>query len=378
MGFLICDQNFLDTDVASAISYSSQNSSFPASNLNAFQRRGKVWRSTGNFTVTSTNKTIIFRDDITTDKTATIAEGNYATIALFMTAVDTALEATGAANYTVTQNVSTGKFVITSDLSGGATAFQLRWLDVLCTAYDILGFSNAAHDTGATTYTSDSLRIHTDEWIKVDLGISSNLKAVVLIGKRNEPIHLSTDAVIKIQGNSTDVWTAPEYTTTLSYHEESIYKAVVAGLHTQALRYWRVQIIDRENPLLYIELSNVYFGSVWDVDRASEQWGFEDEQIDLSVNVETESGVILSDIRPQRQAFAYELNFLTKTDAESLKNIFADFGTAKQFFIIMDNEQAFSTQKQKWCKYVKFFQSPKISLDSPNNFSTKMALREEL
>ena len=92
--------------------YSSQQTLMPASNTMDGVRRTKVWRSGGYWEITSTNKTIIFREAVGVDLTATIAESNYVTDATFLTAIKTALEAAGLATYTVTRDTTTNKIKI--------------------------------------------------------------------------------------------------------------------------------------------------------------------------------------------------------------------------------------------------------------------------
>ena len=151
--FRIFANNYADSEVYANLITSSELTAFPSTNLLAKKRRSKVWRSGGYFLVVSGSNTISFKD-VSGGSTlvATVTAGEYATAALFMTAVDTALEAAGVANYTVTQNSSL-KFVITSDLSGGATHFEILWASSTAMA-SLLGFDSSASDTGASTYTA--------------------------------------------------------------------------------------------------------------------------------------------------------------------------------------------------------------------------------
>jgi len=215
MSVKICYPNYLDSERYTALTASSASASYPVTNLEGTSRRSKVWQSAGYFLVTSANKVIRFRDASGgADKDATIAEGAYTSIAALITAIDTAMEAAGAANYTITHTTAK-KFKFESDLSGGATHFELRCADAAFTARDMLGFA-ATNLTGAANYTADSVRCHTEEFITVDLGSAFNPKAFALFGPRNEPLRISQTATIKLQGNATDTWSAPAYDATLT------------------------------------------------------------------------------------------------------------------------------------------------------------------
>jgi hypothetical protein len=84
--------------------------------------------------------------------TATLTNGTY-TAAALAAEVKTQLDAGGALTYTVTYSATTRKFTIAA-----TGTFELKWNTGTHKATDcsvLLGFSDAADDTGAATYTSD-------------------------------------------------------------------------------------------------------------------------------------------------------------------------------------------------------------------------------
>lgn len=374
--FFICDSNYLDQDVAVAIDYSSEDASYLGSNLEALNRRGRVWRSAGYFEVTSSNNKIIFRDDASTNIEATITVGEYTSLSSFLTAVDSALEAVGVASYTISQDTTTGKIKFASDLSGGATAFQLITTDAGFTAADLLGFDTTANLTGASNYVADVLRIHSSEYIEIDLGMSSNIQAAILVGKNRERIKISPTATIKLQGNMTSNFSSPQYEGTFEYNDEAMYLAAEAGFG--AYRFWRISIEDKENPNYYVELSKIFIGECWFTDRGCPQFGLSNGTEDLSVTVFSESGTSLSEINNKTDSIGFDFDFLTKVDAERLKLIFEEYGTAKPLFCIFDDEEVLSSEKQKWAKLVKFTKPISITIDNPGIFSSQLEFREEI
>ncbi len=372
----IYHNNFCDPEIYANLYESSEQTAFPSTNALARIRRSKVWRSNGYFKVTSSNNTIIFRDDAVTNITATIATGEYTTTAAFMSAVDSALEAVGAANYTVTQS-SGLRFVITSDLSGGATAFQLRTSHASFTAESLLGFDNSVDKTGAASYSSDYLTINSGEWITFDMGVPVNPTDFALIGRRNESIKISPTAVIKLQGSTTNAWTSPEYTSTLTYNDEVILSTSATGFHTSELRYWRV-LVEDQNPNGYIEVGSLFIGESYEPTRGAVVFPFKSKLIDLSKTQRSEGGQTFSDVYEKTESFDIEWQALTTTEVEQLVTIFNDFGTAHPFFISFDSGAVFHSTANKALRYVKFITEPDYTLESPNNFTLSMTLREEL
>ena len=372
----ILSDNFADSTVYANLYKSSEQTSFPVSNAMAFIRRSKVWRSAGYYNVTSSNNVIRFRDSASTDIDATIAVDEYTSHALFMAAVDAALEAAGAANYTVTQN-SYYKFIITSDLSGGATAFQLRTADAAFTAASLLGFDTSSNLTGASTYTADYLRINSSEWITFDLGVPSNPTDFVMIGARNTGIKLTSSGTFKLQGNTTNNWTTPEYDTTLTYDDEAIILQSDAGLHTTNLRYWRILFTD-QNAFGYTEIGSIFLGNSYVTSRGAVVFPFNSSYDDMSITVKSEGGQTFSEVLDKTQRFSAQWNGLTKTELEEFKRIWEIYGTSHPFFMSFDSQEAFSSSANRMVKYVKFTSDPSYSLVSPNNYNFNMEFTEEL
>jgi hypothetical protein len=283
------------------------------------------------------------------------------------------MEAVGADTYTVTVTASK-RFKIESD----ATPFSLLTSDVAFTAAQDMGFDTTANLTGADNYEADFVRIHTEEWISVDFGIPVNPETVIMIGKRNTTLNISESATIKLQGHHFDVWTDPEYEQTISWHENVLFLSDTDGLHTEPLRYWRFYIEDVDNSLGYIEFSNFFIGECFVPARGCIQFGMNNSMVDYSTTVYSESGVALTDVRPQTEDFSIDLSAMTKEDQEAIRYIFEIYGTAKPFFIVMDPNEELLPSPQDFVKYVRFTSSPSIVAVSPNNWSASIDIREEL
>ena len=367
--------NYADPDIYANIYKSSQQTNFPVTNALAKIRRSKVWRSNGYWNVTSSNNTLIFRDvSGGSDKTATIAVGEYST-ANFLLAIDAALEAAGSANYTVSQN-SNLKFVIASDLSGGATHFELRFAHASNTCESLLGFDSINY-TGASSYTADFLRINSSERITIDMGLSTNITSFALTGFRNRAIKLSPSGVYKIQGNETNAWSSPSYSQTLTYNDNSFVVLSDSGLHTGPLRYWSLSMED-QNPLGYLEIGSLFFGDHYAPTRGRAQFPFSTEYKDLSDISYSQGGQSFSDISEITQTFKIKWNALTKGEMEDLSLIFEEYGTGIPFFMVFDADSAFSSSSNYFTRFVKFSGEPDFDLVSVNNYSCDMSFREEL
>lgn len=378
--FMVLDQPFTDPDVVSNAYKSSADSSYPVSNVYDLDRRRKMWRTAGYWLVTSGANTIVFQDTAGVNLTATIAAGEYTSDTAFLAAIDAALEAAGAANYTVTRDATTNRIKITSDLSGGATVFRLMW--TAATGFgDLLGFDTSADDTGASTYTADLLRIHTSEWLKWDLGIPTNPTALVVMADRNVPMQLSPTATVKLQGSHTDSWTSPSVDLTLTVRDFILgYVAPdgIAGASSGGYRYWRLYIEDKDNPVGYLQFGVAILGSHVDITRGCPEFPLEMQGEDLSTVQVSEAGQVFAGRRPKTESIVLNWAKLDVASCEALNSVWESHGTHSNFVVVMDNDEVFSSDGFNQVRLVRFGAQPTRRLVSPGNFSYTWQLKEAL
>lgn len=366
--------NFVDLDILANTDVSSENANFPVTNAYNTQRRSKVWRSQGYFNIVDGDNTIVFTEG-GSDLTATIAAGEYSSIASFMTALDTAFTtAPGAAgSYSITQD-STFKFVITKS----AGTFTIKWTNAGSTDMaGILGFDTATDSTGSLSYSADVLRVNTGEWILWDMGIATNPTAFLMCDQRNRALKLSPNGSFYIQGNETNNFTSPTFSQEITYDDEVMGYLSDGGLHTEALRYWRVLFMD-QNPNGYIQIGAFFLGNAFEPIRGRVQFPFQSRFVDRSQILSSEGGQSFADIYEQTQEYSIKWLGLKKEDKEDLTDLFRVYGVAKPFFVSFDTCAAFSETQNRMMKFVKFQSEPTWELISPNNFTCSMTFKEEL
>ncbi|RLC38719.1 hypothetical protein DRH27_01570 [Candidatus Falkowbacteria bacterium] len=378
MGTLLMKTNFLAADVVSNATVSSEQSAFLAENLYNAQRRSKVWRSDGYWEITTGNNVLTFQETSGVDLTAALTVGTYASSDLLIAEIKSKMDGAVAAasTYTIVQEADTFRFKFTSNGVGGTGLFTLRW-SLNTTLAAQMGF-DTPDDTGALTYTADTLRLATEEWIKWDMGISTNPQAFIMIGPRNEPLKIAPSSVLKLQANETDAWSSPSYETTLTYNGRAIIEIDTAGLHTEALRYWRLEIDDLNNPQGFVELGACFLGDYFEGTRGKPQFPFRGGYVDRSPSVTSEGGQVFSDIREKTEKFQLEWFGLTVAEKEDLDTFFDDFGVSQPFFIVFDSETAFSSSSNYYVRYCKFSGAPNYQLVSPGNYQMSMELLEQL
>lgn len=375
----IMTDNFIDLDIVSNATVSSEQAAFPIANIYNTQRRSKVWRSNGHYLIDATNNTIVFRETASTDITATITSGEYTSFALLAAEIKTQLEAGGASTYTIDKVTTTKKIRFTSNGVGGTGLFKIIWTSTAVTqaTATMLGFLSTEDDTGFLTYTADELTTGNEEWIKWDFGISTNPKAFCLIGPRNSPIKISPSATLTLQASETDIWDVPSYEAVLTYNDEIISKFSTTGLHTEALRFWRLLIDDVHNPNGYVEVGSIFLGDFFTPTQGAAQFPLQGQYVDRSMTIFSEGGQSFSDVREQTENISFTIANLTVSEKEEIDVIFKAVGIAQPFFISIDPNAAYSSSTN-YIRFVKFENAPQYSLDSAGLFSCNFNLREEL
>lgn len=375
--FRIYRDNFIDLDAIAEQLVSSEQANFPVTNINNKQRRSKVWRSNGYFNVTSSNNTLIFEETDGVPLTATLTVQAHTSASSLCTDIETQLESVGGSNYTCTNDSSTGfKFKIASDRVGGGGVFELLMGDASNTCEDLLGF-DSVNLADAADHTADFLRINSGEFIRWDMGVSTNPEGFALIGPRNDPIGVSDNAVVKLQGNITNDFTSPGFETTLTYNSKAFLHEKADGIADQPYRYWRV-LFEDQNPNGYIQLGAVLLGNFIDPDRGRVQFGLNQNYETRTKSAFSEGGQTFSDIRQPYSTISVQWKALKKADIEDIDILFDDFQTAIPFFISMDSDEVWTTEKERALRFVKFSRAPSYTIVSPNNFEVNMEFREEL
>lgn len=331
------------------VSYSSQDSNFPASNLsNSFKE--KEWRSSGLYEVTSSNNKIDWTNytvDIGPfpENPPRVVVSDYNASSLCSAVIAKMNSRKNASfhpeNFSVTYNPSNGKFTISN-----ADNFELN--NTSDSILRVMGFTQTTY-TGSNTYTSDNASIHTSEWVVFDLGVATSLDSFVLLWGSNTP-KLSESAIVKIQGNSSNSWTSPTFEATMTI--EDLKQVSSLFLETaESRRYWRVIIVDPTNTNLYVNLGVCFFG-LKDTIRNADN-GYTWDLMDGSIRSRTPYGQEYVDEYPVLKSISFSMNNLDYEDVLTLNDIYRTVGSKNNvYFELYDNLAGFD--KDFFCIYGKF------------------------
>lgn len=365
---IISKNNLLEADSAT-VTNSTEVAGYEFENAFLQQRRTKTWRTVPRWELTADALSFEISDDGLAFVTVNLTAAVYTTAGL-ITHLETALGAAGVANYDVTY--TSGFFKITSDMSGGASAFKMNFIGFDRIA-DILGYASAVY-SGATNYTAPSLRTHTNEDVLIDLGVTTKIYVCALFGANNENIGISSDAVITLSGNETADFSSPSYSIELENDFNSFSISDKDSLGTY--RFWRIRIVDH-NVNGFSEINTIHLGDSFLMSQGAVQFPFEHDFRDMTTVFTTESGNIFRDFKQQTQAFSLEARFLSKSEAQNLKDYISDIGLRKNFVVSLDPDGVIS-DNSLLTKLVRFVSTPKVIMTLANHFSVSMELEEVL
>jgi len=363
----ICDINKV-FDSATAITASSADGAFPVANVAHFHC-AKVWRSTGNFVIDSSNNSIDF-DIGAGELNATITPGTYTAAGLAVEII-TQLNAEGAGTYTAAISASTGKWTLTKS----AGTFELLWLtgtNLATTIAAALGFSAAADLTGALTYAGALVAIHTEEWVKFDLGAATNIDSFAMLFDKRIG-HKFTSPTLKLQANASDSWASPSVDVALSIDEK--YDILTYFFSSnQNYRYWRIKIVDPTNTNLYVQLGTVFLSKATQLTQLPEI-GLTAEWQDLSTSQLTPYGHRYVDAYPRLRSFHFDFRYLSEADLQTLVDIHDRVGGNTPVLVALD-PLATIYDKDRWAIYG--YMDGRLGVDNPfyTFFNGSLDIRE--
>lgn len=363
-----CDNNFADS--SATITGSSQYSATYAVS-NAYNPiRAKVWRTGGNFTVTSSNGSVYINDG--SDKTVSLTAGDY-TYSTLATHVQTQLNASSS-GWTVSYDYAGGTYKFTISRSSSGT---LRFATTSNAAWDMLGYTQTANSTG-TSWVADEQRNHTHERYVIDLGMQMAPTFFAAIGPLSEAFTISDSATCRLLCNNINSWTSPDLAISLDRYDSGMFKFLDDQTDT-LYRYFAFDIVDRTNPLGPdgIKLGYIYLGDYTTVTTSNVAIGFDKQLVDPSDVAESESGALYFNRRTKYRTFSnMSIQNLGASERRELEAMFESIGIDTPFFISLDPTLAVSSTIDEYTMYGYFAQAPRLAHVIRDYYTLSFDVRE--
>jgi hypothetical protein len=164
----------------------------------------------------------------------------------------------------------------------------------------------------------------TDEWIKTTNTLTP--EAVYIAGT-----NLTPSAVIKIQGNSSDIWTSPAVNVTLTLGENGIWYSTTT---MSAQDYWRISIVDTTNSNGYITIGRIWVGELLEVEGP--YINFAENITNTSATTLSISGQVYGDVGFTYKSYSFTYPWWDQTEKDAIIEFSDTVNKAQPFFIMAD------------------------------------------
>jgi hypothetical protein len=176
-----------------------------------------------------------------------------------------------------------------------------------------------------------------------------DLLTAVAVSKVMIQDHNFTSGVtLTLEANATNVWTAPSYTTSLTYNATYIYKDLTTD---QTYRYWRLTVDDASNPDTYIEISKVFLGTHLSCYMDT---GIALDNNSNSSTSKSTSGQLFGNRQLQYKAAKFMLSDINPTLRTQLKAFWAANDIVKPFWLLIW-ETDLTVEEPIYCALTKPF-----------------------
>lgn len=349
------------------LTVSSSASGFPVANAVAAERWKRLVFA-GAFEITAANKKVYINDG--TDKTITLTEGTYVGGAALASHITTQLNAVSSS-----WGVSYTSGYLFSITRGGGGSKILRLSQTTDSVWDTLGFVGTV-DAAASA--ADEIRVHTSEWIQVDLGAAKEILACFAIGQSGEEFSASEGATLTLVGDDIEANLdgTPTVSVTLTREAAGTFQ-FLDDLAATSLRYWRWKLVDRDNPNgPGFSVSQFYLGDYITTER-NLSLGFSRQLVDPSRVTYSEAGAPF--VARKTKYWVYSglaMEHLIGEARTEMERLFDEIGTSVPFFVSLDPLAQISASVSEFTKYVMFTEVPSVDHIRHTRYQLSMTMRE--
>lgn len=164
--------------------------------------------------------------------------------------------------------------------------------------------------------------------IVIDLGQAGQASVIALMNH-----NLTSGASVSIQGNSSDLWTAPPFSQSLSFRALDMYDIFTA----ETWRYWRLVVDDSTRPVADIRIGELILGTLVELDR-NYDWDLKEDQSYKNIVHETEGGNFWSYELFDRKSWTMKFSDLTSLQLSEIKTLMETLrGNAYPFLGVIES-----------------------------------------
>lgn len=204
--------------------------------------------------------------------------------------------------------------------------------------------------------------------IVLDFGTAKNIDSIFLVDEPRSGFGISS---LSFQFNSSNTWTSPAYSDTLTF---STSHGVGYKIFTnQNYRYGRLVL---SSTLGYCELSKVFLGQQIDLGRGPNfNWSYQDKE--LSTIKENRYGQRFVDVISRQKVLNIQLTLLDKTQLDQIFQFYDEKSTTKPFYVAIGDD-TMTTDHRRFSGMVYMNSIPTITNTSFGRYSVSISLEEAM
>ena len=206
-------------------------------------------------------------------------------------------------------------------------------IDGLTVSSEATGFSkeNLLHRWHTWCWRSTGV---VSEWVKRNLWEAYAISYIII---KNH--NFTSDAVLKIQANTTDSWAAPPVDVTIPITADRIIKFFSPA---ETYQWWRILIADPGNLDGYLEMGRPYIGGYFEpINNFSV--GSVKKLKDPSIKLRSSGGQYSVDEKEHYREWYYDFAAIEDPDQDTFEDIFDHVGQSEPYFIVEDADDAWET-----------------------------------
>lgn len=221
-----------------------------------------------------------------------------------------------------------------------------------------------AHRTQCFRSTSNS------DNIVIDLGANEQVDTFAIVDNWKNGFGVST---ITLEGNGTDVWTSPSFSTTITL--DSTFGVGIKQFTQETLRFWRIVMT---STLGYCEIANVFLGKATKMTTNGVGYNWNYVNRDLSIVAENRyKQKFIDDIGTRKELSNLSFSIMDKDEMDVIHDVYDANRLVKPFFIYFPLEtDSLVNNDDRYNGMYYFKAEPSFSNINSGYYNTTLSLEE--
>lgn len=209
--------------------------------------------------------------------------------------------------------------------------------------------------------------------IVFDMITTETVNSIVLVPHSSNGWGINTP--ITVEGNATNTWGAPSFSTTITTELDQIHEIAVKEFADQSYRFWRLSFTGTT----ICEVSKVFIGALQEIGSSrTMDYGWQYIQDDLSIVSTNRYGQKFVDLIDDQKKMIFDINLMTKDEFDDYLTVYDYNRKSRPFFFKVDSTNAITNNDNRISGYFFFESMPVITNPAHALWNTSVVISEGL